>query len=171
MIYEPVRDELFWAENGAGAFLNNQRLRVSARRALAPALLATGLPFSARPRYPGHVEMVRRLAGESAGVRRTGSTALDLAYVAAGRLDGYWAFGMEPWDLAAGIVIVREAGGIVTETGGGADSHDQRRRARQQRPPPRPAAGGPRLGGRLSTSGALSVRGINPLSARGEAYL
>ena len=66
--------------------------------------------------------MVRRLAGETAGVRRTGSTALDLAYVAAGRLDGYWGFGMEPWDLAAGIAIVREAGGIVTEVGGGADS-------------------------------------------------
>ena len=122
VIYEPIRDEVFWAENGVGAFLNNQRLRVSARRALPEALLATGLPFGARPRYPGHPAMVRRLAGETAGVRRTGSTALDLAYVAAGRLDGYWGFGMEPWDLAAGIVIVREAGGIVTEVGGGPDS-------------------------------------------------
>ena len=122
VIYDPVRDELFWAENGIGAFLNNQRLRVSARRALPTALLATGLPFKARERYPGHPGMVRRLAGETSGVRRTGSTALDLAYVAAGRLDGYWGFGMEPWDLAAGIIILREAGGIVTEVGGGADS-------------------------------------------------
>ena len=122
VIYDPIRDEVFWAENGTSAFLNNQRLRVSARRTLPTALLATGLPFGARARYPGHPDMVRRLAGETAGVRRTGSTALDLAYVAAGRLDGYWGFGMEPWDLAAGIAIVREAGGIVTEVGGGTDS-------------------------------------------------
>lgn len=121
VIYDPVRDELFWAENGAGAFLNNQRLRVSARSALPTALLATGLPFKARERYPGHTAMVHRLAGETSGVRRTGSAALDLAYVAAGRLDGVWAFALAPWDLAAGIAIVREAGGIVTEIAGGAD--------------------------------------------------
>ena len=122
VIHDPIRDELFWAENGAGAFLNNQRLRVSARRALPQALLATGLPFKAREHYPGHANMVEHLAGRTSGVRRLGSTALDLAFVAAGRLDGFWAFAMEPWDLAAGIVIVREAGGIVTEVGGGANT-------------------------------------------------
>lgn len=119
VIYDPVRDELFWAENGTGAFLNNQRLRVSARRALPTALLATGLPHSARARAPGHGETAHRLAGESAGVRRTGSSALDLAYVAAGRFDGFWAYAQAPWDLAAGIAIVREAGGIVTDVTGG----------------------------------------------------
>ena len=122
VIYDPIRDETFWAENGAGAFLNNQRLRVSARRALPQALLATGLPFKARERCPGHGATVHRLAGESAGVRRLGSAALDLAYVAAGRLDGFWSYALAPWDLAAGIAIVREAGGIVTEIAGGADA-------------------------------------------------
>ena len=122
VIYDPIRDETFWAENGAGAFLNNQRLRVSARRELPTALLATGLPFKARERCPGHGATVHRLAGESAGVRRTGSAALDLAYVAAGRLDGFWSYALAPWDLAAGIAIMREAGGIVTEIAGGADA-------------------------------------------------
>ena len=122
VIYDPIRDELFWAENGTGAFLNNQRLRVSARRELPTALLAAGLPFKVRERYPDHAETIDRLSGQTSGVRRLGSAALDLAYVAAGRLDGFWAFGLEPWDLAAGLVIVRESGGIVTETAGGAET-------------------------------------------------
>ena len=121
VIYDPIRDETFWAENGAGAFLNNQRLRVSARRELPQALLATGLPFSARERCPDHAAIAHRLAGETSGVRRTGSAALDLAYVAAGRLDGFWAYALAPWDLTAGMAIVREAGGIVTEIAGGTD--------------------------------------------------
>ncbi|MDD9991946.1 MAG: inositol monophosphatase family protein [Rhodospirillales bacterium] len=122
VIYDPVRDELFWAENGAGAFLNNQRLRVSARRALPTALLATALPFVARPRCPNHGAIVHRLAGETSGVRRSGSAALDLAYVAAGRIDGFWGYALAPWDLAAGVAIVREAGGIVTDVTGGPDA-------------------------------------------------
>ena len=122
VIYDPIRDELFWAENGASAFLNNQRLRVSARRTLPQALLATALPHKARERCPGHGAIVHRLAGETAGVRRTGSAALDLAYVAAGRLDGFWGYALAPWDLAAGIAIMREAGGIVTDVAGGSDA-------------------------------------------------
>ena len=121
VIYDPIRDELFWAENGTSAFLNNQRLRVSARRTLPTALLATAFPFIARPRCPNHGAIVHRLSGETSGVRRTGSAALDLAYVAAGRLDGFWGYALAPWDLAAGVAIVREAGGIVTGVTGGAD--------------------------------------------------
>ena len=119
VIYDPVRDELFWAENGTGAFLNDKRLRVSARRTLPSALIATGMPFRARARHPGHVAVLDRVWGETAGVRRFGSAALDLAYVAAGRFDGCWEVALSPWDIAAGIVIVREAGGIVTEVAGG----------------------------------------------------
>ena len=122
VIYDPIRDEVFWAENGTGAFLNNQRLRVSARRELPTALLATAMPWHARERYPDHADLADRLSATTSGVRRTGSAALDLAYVAAGRLDGCWAFGLAPWDLAAGIAIVRESGGIVTEVAGGPDS-------------------------------------------------
>ena len=122
VIYDPIRDELFWAENGTSAFLNNQRLRVSARRTLPTALLATAFPFIARPRCPNHGAIVHRLSGETSGVRRTGSAALDLAYVAAGRLDGFWGYALAPWDLAAGVAIVREAGGIVTGVTGGADA-------------------------------------------------
>ena len=122
VIYDPIRDEVFWAENGTSAFLNNQRLRVSARRTLPTALLATAFPFIARPRCPNHGAIVHRLSGETSGVRRTGSAALDLAYVAAGRLDGFWGYALAPWDLAAGVAIVREAGGIVTGVTGGADA-------------------------------------------------
>ena len=121
VIYDPIRDELFWAENGTSAFLNNQRLRVSARRTMPTALLATAFPFIARPRCPNHGAIVHRLSGETSGVRRTGSAALDLAYVAAGRLDGFWGYALAPWDLAAGVAIVRESGGIVTGVTGGAD--------------------------------------------------
>lgn len=121
VIYDPVRDELFWAENGDGAFLNDQRLRVSARRALPDALIATGMPFAGRAHHPGYAAMVDRVWAATAGVRRLGSAALDLAYVAAGRFDGVWQFALSPWDIAAGVVIVREAGGIVTDTGGAPD--------------------------------------------------
>ncbi len=122
VIYDPLRDELFWAENGTGAFMNDRRLRVSSRRELRDALFATGLPFKDGPRYPDYPGMVERVRGATAGVRRTGSAALDLAYVAAGRFDGLWAFGLAPWDLAAGVVLVREAGGLVTEVAGGPDT-------------------------------------------------
>ncbi len=121
VIYEPVRDELFWAESGNGAFLNDQRLRVSSRRALPDALIATGMPYKGRTSHPDYPAMLDRVWNETAGVRRFGSAALDLAYVAAGRFDGFFEFALSAWDIAAGIVIVREAGGIVSEIDGGAD--------------------------------------------------
>ena len=121
VIYDPLRDETFWAARGTGAFLNNRRLRVSERRNLADAVLATGIPFGDRP---GKTEMLAALApimDAIAGVRRFGSAALDLAYVAAGRFEGFWEIGLAPWDVAAGILLVREAGGFVSEIGGGPD--------------------------------------------------
>ena len=124
MIYEPVRDELFWAEKGAGAFLNDRRLRVSARQNMHEALFATGIPFAGRP---GHEKLLTEMAAVmkvSSGIRRFGAAALDLAYVAAGRYDGYWETGLNAWDIAAGIVIVKEAGGIVTTISGTGDPLD-----------------------------------------------
>lgn len=119
IVLDVIRDELFWAEKGIGAYVNERRIRVSARRKLPEALFATGIPFLGRP---GHTEFRRELAavmGEVAGIRRMGAAALDLAYVAAGRYDGYWETGLSPWDVAAGIVLVREAGGMVTDYNGG----------------------------------------------------
>lgn len=121
VIYDPVKDELFWAEKNAGAYLNHTRLRVSARNQLADALLATGIPFGLHKDTPIGVTFMSQLDAvmeRIAGVRRLGSAALDLAYVAAGRYDGYWENGLNPWDVAAGVVIVREAGGFVTEITG-----------------------------------------------------
>ncbi len=117
--YDPLRDEMFWAEKGAGAYLNHKRLRVSTRRRLETAVLATGLPPRERRNHRGLAAELSAMTPKTAGIRRLGSAALDLAYVAAGRLDGFWEKGLRPWDLAAGIVLVREAGGFVGETGGG----------------------------------------------------
>lgn len=113
VVYEPIRDETFSAEKGAGAFLNGSRIRVSARKKMEEAVLGTGIPFKGRP---GHAEFLSHLEAISqhvAGVRRFGSAALDLAYVAAGRFDGYWETNLQPWDIAAGLLLVREAGGLV----------------------------------------------------------
>ncbi len=121
VIYEPVRDELFWAEKGAGAYLNRRRIRVSSRGQIGDAVLATGIPFGERPGKEEFVSIIQPVMELAAGVRRFGSAALDLAYVAAGRYEGFWEFGLAPWDVAAGIIIVREAGGMVSEIGGGAD--------------------------------------------------
>ena len=121
VIYDPLKDELFWAEKNTGAYLNNRRLRVSARKQLDDALLATGIPFrlhEGNPVKEKFTEQLQCVMGRIAGVRRFGSAALDLAYVAAGRYDGYWENGLHPWDVAAGVLIVREAGGFVTEIGG-----------------------------------------------------
>jgi myo-inositol-1(or 4)-monophosphatase len=121
VIYDPLKDELFWAEKNNGAYLNNQRLRVSARKRLSDALLATGIPFrihEGQPVKEKFMEQLHSVMGRLAGVRRFGSAALDLAYVAAGRYDGYWENGLHPWDVAAGLLIVREAGGFVTEING-----------------------------------------------------
>ncbi|MGH7038582.1 MAG: inositol monophosphatase family protein [Stellaceae bacterium] len=119
LVYEPVRDEMYWAEKGTGAYVNDRRLRVSARRRLADALFASGMPPAAREALPAQLAALAAVREASAGVRRLGSAALDLAYVAAGRLDGFWAFGLSPWDIAAGILLVREAGGYVSDLSGG----------------------------------------------------
>ena len=120
MIYNPVVDELFWAESGVGAFLNEKRLRVSARRELKDALFATGIPFAAvsAPRRLAFARTLGVLMPQVAGIRRFGAAALDFAWVAAGRYDGYWELGIKPWDMAAGLIIVREAGGFVTDAAG-----------------------------------------------------
>jgi len=119
LILDVVRDEVFWAEKGGGAFMNDHRLRVSARRKLPEALFATGIPFHGRPGHAPFLKEMTSVMGEVAGIRRMGAAALDLAYVAAGRYDGFWEAGLSPWDIAAGIVIVREAGGMVTDLAGG----------------------------------------------------
>jgi myo-inositol-1(or 4)-monophosphatase len=120
VIYNPISDEMFTAEKGKGAFLNDRRrLRVAARRTLADAVVATGIPHRGRPGHSGFMQEMQTVMSEVAGIRRTGSAAIDLAWTAAGRFDGYWERNIKPWDLAAGIVIVREAGGLVCDLDGG----------------------------------------------------
>ena len=121
VVYNPANDELFTAERGKGAFLNDQRLRVAARNRLAEAVIACALPHPSR----GDGELTRRehlaVQDKVAGLRRFGAAALDLAWVAAGRLDGYWERGLSPWDMAAGIALVREAGGYISDLDGRED--------------------------------------------------
>lgn len=119
VVYSPALDELFWAEKGAGAFLNDKRLRVSGRRNLQEALFATGIPFAGVPRKAEFSAILARVMPQVAGVRRFGSAALDLCWTAAGRYDGYWELGIKPWDMAAGLVILKEAGGFATDPEGG----------------------------------------------------
>ncbi len=118
VIYNPINDELFFAERGKGAFLNDQRLRVAARRRLDDAVIACGLPHLGR----GDLALFRKefsaVQERVAGLRRFGSAALDLAWVAAGRVDGYWERNISSWDMAAGLLLVREAGGFVSDCGG-----------------------------------------------------
>jgi myo-inositol-1(or 4)-monophosphatase len=120
VIYAPATDEMFWAEKGSGAFMNDRRLRVSARRDLDQAVFATGIPVSGAPprqRF-AFARTLGTLAPQTAGIRRFGAAALDLAWVAAGRFDGYWEIGIKPWDVSAGILLVREAGGYATDPDG-----------------------------------------------------
>jgi myo-inositol-1(or 4)-monophosphatase len=121
VVYAPAVDEMFWAEKGAGAFVNERRLRVAARRDLLTAMFATGIPFAASPvaLRQQFARTLDALMPQVAGIRRFGSAALDLAWVAAGRFDGFWELQLKPWDMAAGIVIVREAGGFATDLHGG----------------------------------------------------
>jgi myo-inositol-1(or 4)-monophosphatase len=119
VIYNPATDELFTAEKGKGAFMNDRRLRVAARKTLADALVTTGIPHRGRQGQARFLKEAEVLMHEVAGLRRTGSAALDMAYVAAGRFDAYWEHNLQPWDLAAGLVIVREAGGFVSDLNGG----------------------------------------------------
>lgn len=121
VVYNPISDELFTAEKGQGAWLNDRRLRVSARRELSQSLIATGIPHLGRPDPELFNEELSRIMPEVSGVRRFGSASLDLAYVAAGRYDAFWERALGSWDVAAGIVIVREAGGIVSDLTSGQD--------------------------------------------------
>jgi len=118
IVHQPLTDELFWAEKGRGAYLNDRRLRVSARDKLADAVVATGIPHLGRGNPDEFLPRLRAVLEQVAGVRRFGAAALDLVYVAAGRYDGFWETGLSPWDVAAGALIVREAGGFVTDIDG-----------------------------------------------------
>lgn len=114
VVYDPAKDEMFWAEKGAGAWLNDsRRLRVSGRRSMIEAIFATGVPFAAKKTLPATLKDLASLMPQCAGVRRWGAAALDLAYVAAGRYDGFWERELNAWDIAAGLLLVREAGGFV----------------------------------------------------------
>jgi myo-inositol-1(or 4)-monophosphatase len=125
LIYNPANDEMFIAEKGKGAFMNEQRIRVAGRKRLAESVIACGLPHHGR----GDLVLGRKETGvmqeEVAGLRRFGAAALDLAWVAAGRLDGYWERDIKPWDIAAGLILLREAGGFVTDCDGGEDMFDK----------------------------------------------
>ncbi|HYV88541.1 MAG TPA: inositol monophosphatase family protein [Candidatus Polarisedimenticolia bacterium] len=118
VILDPVKDETFWAEKGIGAYLNDRRLRVSSRRQMTNALIATGTPFGQRADRPRYLRQFDAIMANVADVRRLGAAALDLAYVAAGRYDGFWEYGLQPWDVAAGWLLVREAGGYISEPEG-----------------------------------------------------
>ncbi|MEM9700416.1 MAG: inositol monophosphatase family protein [Pseudomonadota bacterium] len=113
VVYDPPKDELFFAEKGTGAWMNEGRLRVSGRNRMIESIFATGLPFGGRADLPHTLQELARLMPVCAGVRRWGAAALDMAYVAAGRYDGFWERRLNAWDLAAGVIILREAGGLV----------------------------------------------------------
>jgi myo-inositol-1(or 4)-monophosphatase len=115
IVYQPITDETFWAEKTRGAWLQDKRLRVSARRQLGDALVATGIPYHAHGDFEEWTRILTAVGPQVAGVRRFGSAALDLAWVAAGRYDGFWESDLQPWDTAAGCLLVREAGGFVTD--------------------------------------------------------
>ena len=118
VVYDPWRDELFTATRGHGAYLNDRRMRVSQRAQLDDALIGTGFPFREFAHIEEYLPVLRKVMGRTAGVRRAGAAALDLAYVAAGRLDGFWEMGLSPWDMAAGSLLILEAGGLVSDFGG-----------------------------------------------------
>ena len=121
VVYDPLHDEMFTASRGEGAQLNGKRLRVSTTRQLAPSLLGTGFPFRDLGIIEPWMRSFQSLLPKTSGIRRAGAAALDLAYVAAGRLDGFWEFGLKPWDMAAGALLIREAGGLVSDVSGGQD--------------------------------------------------
>jgi len=119
--YNPATNEMFWAEKGKGAFVNDRRLRVAQRTRLQEAVIATGIPFLGHGQHARFLKELHQVSQKVAGVRRFGSAALDLAWVAAGRYDGYWERDLSPWDVAAGALLVAEAGGKATDADGGAE--------------------------------------------------
>ena len=121
VIFNPATDELYTAERGGGAFLNDRRLRVASRRVLSDAVVGCGIPHLGGDNHGKFLVELRHVMSEVAGVRRLGSAALDLAWVAAGRFDGFWEAALSPWDIAAGILLVREAGGFISDWNGGTD--------------------------------------------------
>lgn len=121
VVYDPVRDELFSASRGEGARMNGKRLRVSNAEKLQKSLLGTGFPFRDFTYLDDYLTFLKAIIPHCAGIRRAGAAALDLAYVAAGRLDGFWEFGLKPWDVAAGALFIQEAGGYVSTIDGSQD--------------------------------------------------
>lgn len=124
VVYDPIKREEFTASRGKGAMLNGRRIRVSSRRNLEGALIGTGIPFNgwAMENIDAYLGAVKEIAGQTAGIRRPGAASLDLAYVAAGRFDGFWEMNLNEWDIAAGLLLVKEAGGLVSDFNGG-NSH------------------------------------------------
>ncbi len=122
MIYNPITEDLFTAERGRGAYLNDRRLRVAARKNLSDAVVVCGIPHLGRGDHAVFRAEIERVQAKAAGIRRFGAASLDLAWVAAGRLDGYWERWLQPWDIAAGVLMVREAGGRVEDVDGGSDA-------------------------------------------------
>jgi myo-inositol-1(or 4)-monophosphatase len=118
VIYDPVHNDLFTASRGRGAYLNDKRLRISKRTNLQKSLIGTGFPFREFSQIDAYLAMFRDLTQKTSGLRRAGAATLDLAYVAAGRLDGFWEFGLSPWDMAAGSLLITEAGGLVGDLEG-----------------------------------------------------
>ena len=119
--YNPVTNELFWAEKGKGCFVNDKRLRVAQRTRLDESLLGTGIPWMGHGQHAKFLKELHQISQRVAGVRRFGAASLDLAYVAAGRMDGFWERDLKPWDMAAGLLMIQEAGGKVTDMDGGED--------------------------------------------------
>jgi myo-inositol-1(or 4)-monophosphatase len=119
VVYNPVLDELYTAEKGQGAFLNSRRMRVAARKNLADAVITTGIPHRGRPGHARFMSECKALMDSVSGIRRTGSAAIDLAWVASGRFDGFYEHGLHAWDIAAGVLLVREAGGYATDVDNG----------------------------------------------------
>jgi myo-inositol-1(or 4)-monophosphatase len=126
LVYQPITDESYWAEKSRGAWRHDQRLRVSARRDLGEAVIATGIPFLGHGDFAQWSRIFGAVAPSVAGIRRFGSAALDLAWVASGRYDGFWESGLSAWDVSAGILLVREAGGFVTDFRGGTEPIERR---------------------------------------------
>ena len=113
VVYDPIHNDFYWAEDGLGAYLNDQRLRVKNKKTLDKSIIALGIPFLGRGNHQEHIKIQQAVMSKVAGLRRFGAASLDLAFVAAGRVDGFWEFGLSSWDVAAGIILVKEAGGLA----------------------------------------------------------